>query len=107
MIIRIVKVTLLPGKRNDFLRLFSSVCPDIRAFPGCNGVEVLSDTTHPDLAFTISRWDSEDHLEAYRQSQLFTDTWRQARQLFAARADAWSLDPVNPGPTSPTGQLFA
>ena len=98
MIVRIVKVTLLPGRRSDFISLFHSVSASICNMPGCQGVEVFNDNLHPDIAFTLSSWNSPNDLENYRMSELFATTWSTAKQLFASRAEAWSLEPVNNQP---------
>lgn len=63
----------------------------IRAFPGCRHMELLQDATVPNVLFTLSLWDSEGALEAYRQSALFQDTWAKTKVLFAARPEAWSM----------------
>ena len=41
--------------------------------------------------FTYSHWDGEDHLDAYRNSELFRTVWRSTRKLFRAAPSAWSL----------------
>jgi autoinducer 2-degrading protein len=95
MIIRIVKLTLLPSKRDEFITLFAEVSDTIREFPGCHDVELLYDITDNNILFTWSRWQSASDLEKYRQSVLFNGTWSKAKQLFAAKAEAWSLDEIN------------
>lgn len=91
MIVRIVKVTLTPGKRLDFINLFRQVRTKISDSKGCMHVEVLTDSDNPDVAFTISHWATSNDLERYRQSELFASTWPNAKKLFAAPAEAWSL----------------
>lgn len=63
----------------------------IRAFPGCRHMELLRDLNKPNVLFTLSFWDDEVALEAYRQSELFQTTWTKTKILFAAKAEAWSV----------------
>ena len=62
----------------------------IRAFPGCRHMELLQDLNKPNVLFTLSFWDDEAALEAYRQSELFQTTWAKTKILFAEKAEAWS-----------------
>ncbi|WP_370576737.1 hypothetical protein [Pedobacter sp. N36a] len=39
----------------------------------------------------MSLWEDEDHLEDYRRSILFRETWTSIRPHFAAKPEAWSL----------------
>ncbi|MFI5453247.1 putative quinol monooxygenase [Pedobacter sp. UC225_61] len=61
------------------------------SFEGCNGVQLLQHQTQPELFFTISNWQSVEHLESYRNSELFTTTWAKVKPNFASKAEAWSL----------------
>lgn len=95
MIIRIVKITLQPNRRKDFISLFDLVSQDILGFNGCLHVEIMLDSENENVAFTYSHWKSADDLEKYRQSALFAGTWSKAKMLFAQKAEAWSLVSVN------------
>lgn len=83
-----------PENCEDFKVLFYSVQPMIAAFPGCMHVELLRDKTNPDFFFTLSHWNSEKDLEAYRVSELFKDTWTKTKALFAHKPEAWSTEKV-------------
>jgi heme-degrading monooxygenase HmoA len=41
---------------------------------------------------TYSIWENTDALENYRKSDLFKEVWSQTKMLFAAPAQAWSLE---------------
>ncbi|HEY1007154.1 MAG TPA: antibiotic biosynthesis monooxygenase family protein, partial [Sphingobacteriaceae bacterium] len=73
--------------------LFARTRPGILAFEGCRQVELFTDTADPNIYFTVSHWDSEDHLNLYRSSAFFRETWSRVRPMFSARAEAWSLIP--------------
>ncbi|PCJ83526.1 MAG: antibiotic biosynthesis monooxygenase [Flavobacteriales bacterium] len=92
MIIRIVKMTFLPERVDDFLEVFGNFKEKIRAFEGCSKVELLQDVRQPHVFFTYSWWDSETHLNNYRHSELFQSTWAKTKQLFSDKAEAWSLE---------------
>ncbi|MGL4599608.1 MAG: putative quinol monooxygenase [Bacteroidia bacterium] len=92
MITRLVKLTFLPEKSADFLILFESIKTKIASFEGCSRLELQQSKTEPYVFFTISRWESEAALEAYRQSELFQTTWVQTKALFGVRAEAWTVE---------------
>jgi len=95
MIVRIVKISLLPGKRTAFMSLFGQVSPAIRNFKGCLDVKLLKDIGDDGIAFTYSLWQSEKDLEDYRRSELFNGVWSKAKLLFDKKAEAWSLEEIN------------
>lgn len=90
--IRIVKMTFKDEEIENFLNLFNSVKEQIRAFDGCNKLELLQDINTPTIIMTYSHWESETHLEKYRQSELFITTWRNTKVLFKEKAQAWSVE---------------
>ena len=91
MIIRIVKMTFETDKLPAFLCLFQERKELIRHFDGCTHLELWQDAHEPNVYFTYSIWVSEAHLDHYRFSDLFKDTWIQTRACFAAKPQAWSL----------------
>ncbi len=92
MIVRIVKLTFLPGKTEEFLGLYRATHEKIKASKGCSHLELLYDIHNPDVLFTYSLWDSEDDLLNYRSSEFFNYTWSRAKPLFAGEAEAWTLE---------------
>ena len=91
MIKRIVKLTFLEDKTDDFFTIFESSKSLIRKFPGCRHVELLRAKHKPTLFFTFSIWDSEEALENYRHSELFKNTWRKTKALFSDKPAAWTV----------------
>ena len=77
--------------KDEFKILFKTVQPKIKACAGCHGVQLLQDQANPDIFFTISQWTDEEHLNTYRRSELFTETWAIVKPNFQAKAEAWSL----------------
>ena len=92
MIIRVVKMNFLPEHVPAFLSLFEDRKELIRHFEGCNHLELWQDAQESNVFFTYSRWDSEAHLNKYRFSELFKNTWTQTKALFLEKAAAWSVE---------------
>ena len=87
-VIRIVRMTFHPERVSEFLLLFDERSAKIRSFEGCEGLDLVQDTRFDNVLTTISVWASEDALSAYRDSDLFGDTWRITKGLFADRPEA-------------------
>ncbi|MFD3003600.1 putative quinol monooxygenase [Pontibacter toksunensis] len=94
MIVRIVRMTFKPENTEAFLDIFRSSKEKIRAFEGCNHVELLQDVKNPNVYSTYSLWVSEEHLNKYRDSHLFGQVWPATKALFAEKPQAWSHVPV-------------
>jgi len=92
MIVRIVQMTFKPELVNSFLSLFEERKELIRSFEGCSHLELWEDAHEKNVFFTYSIWDSEQHLDHYRFSELFKDTWSKTRVLFDKKAQAWSVN---------------
>lgn len=90
MITRIVQLTFQEHLVADFLKIFDESGPRIRASEGCSGLDRVRDIYHPNVFFTISKWDNEAALESYRNSDLFKNTWAKTKPLFSVSAHAWS-----------------
>jgi len=90
MLVRIVHMPFAPDAVDAFLERFDSAAPRIRAFPGCQHLELWR-RADPDTVFTThSRWTSADALATYRESDLFRNTWAAVKPLFSARPEAHS-----------------
>ncbi len=91
MINRIVRMSFDPNKVNDFLELFSKVKNKIANVEGCEGLSLMRDLKQVNVLFTYSYWREEANLEAYRESELFQETWAATKILFNDAPKAWSL----------------
>lgn len=94
MIKRIVKMSFAPEKVEDFLTVYRANWNLIRGFKGCNHVELLRDENTPNIFFTYSLWESETHLNTYRDSELFNSVWSRVKPLFNDKPQAWSVNEV-------------
>lgn len=68
-------MTFAPEHVPTFLDVFESSKEQIREFEGCNHLELLNDINQSNIYFTYSHWDSQEYLNAYRDSELFGDVW--------------------------------
>ena len=91
---RIVKMTFRTDAIDEFLEHFQSIKEKIRNFPGCNGLKLIRSVDKDNILFTYSKWNTPEDLENYRNSELFKETWSYVKQLFEARAEAWSTEIV-------------
>ncbi len=94
MIKRIVKMSFAPEKVNDFLAVYKANWNLIRGFEGCNHVELLQGENEPNIFFTYSLWESETHLNTYRDSELFNSVWSRTKVLFNDKPQAWTVKEV-------------
>ena len=76
----------------EFLEIFNRNKEAIRNFQGCSHLELLKDHEDPFTYTTLSHWDSQTNLDAYRKSQLFEQVWGQVKSLFSERSQAFSLE---------------
>lgn len=90
MILRIVRMTFREEEVAAFLAHFEEIKSQIRHFPGCRGLKLLSDAHDPRVFATHSFWDSEDDLNAYRDSELFGKVWPVTKARFAEKVQAYS-----------------
>ena len=92
MIKRIVKMTFRPETIPVFLNDFEKIKNKIRNREGCHHLELLRGVNGSNVLFTYSYWESEEALNAYRQSDLFKRVWKNTKEKFAERAEAWSVE---------------
>ncbi len=95
MLIRIVRMTFQEDKLDEFMTIFNESKAKIRAFPGCQHLELLRDINRPSVRMTYSLWESEEALEQYRVSELFVTTWAATKVLFADKPVAFSAEKLD------------
>jgi heme-degrading monooxygenase HmoA len=94
MLIRIVRMTFQEDRIEDFLEIFNRSKHLIRGFEGCQHLELLRDKNAQNVMLTYSYWLSEERLNAYRDSELFKNTWAATKVLFADKPVAFSSERV-------------
>lgn len=90
-ITRVVRLSFEPNKITEFVELFNQSKPVISNFDGCLDVSLYQDHDYPNVMYTLSKWQSIESLEAYRQSDFFKITWRKTKMLFNDSPKAFSL----------------
>lgn len=91
MIIRIVKMSFEPAEIDNFMQLFEENKQKIGSFEGCSFLELYRDIKAENIFFTYSHWETEDALNNYRHSELFTGVWSRTKILFNEKPEAWSV----------------
>ena len=95
MIVRLVHLSLRADQVDAFLQLFERSKHKINAFPGCLHLELIQELDQPHKLSTLSRWESVDALDEYRNSAFFNETLALTKAMFAERAVAQSYDVVS------------
>lgn len=91
MIIRLVKMQFAQEQKSNFVNLFNERKSKIESQDGCHSVRLFNDIKDKNIFFTYSIWDSEDHLNNYRHSDFFRETWSITKPMFDSKAQAWSV----------------
>ncbi len=94
MFVRIVKMSFDKNKIDEFLNNFHQVKEKIRAFEGCQFLELYQDKENANIFFTYSYWNTEQDLNNYRKSDLFINVWSKTKTLFNAKPEAWSVNKI-------------
>ena len=92
MFVRIVKMSFHTKYIPDFLAMFDEKKQSIKDREGCEFLELYQDQNNPEIFFTYSHWRHVDDLEAYRNSDLFKNVWKQTKAMFNDKPYAWSVD---------------
>lgn len=92
MFVRIVKMSFAEENIPAFLENFELIKEKIRNTTGNRFLELYQDKNNKCIFFTYSYWETEDDLENYRKSELFTEVWDFTKKLFNDKPEAWSVD---------------
>jgi len=70
----VVPMNAAPGKREDLIRKFQELGPEVRQEPGCEHYELYQSVEHEDQMFLLELWEDEAalaiHSEANRKRGL-------------------------------------
>jgi heme oxygenase (mycobilin-producing) len=92
MLIRIVRMHFTEAGVGEFLEIFRNNMETIRAFEGCEHLELMKDVDDPLTYTTLSYWKDSISLENYRKSDLFGGVWGSVKTLFSQRSQAFTLE---------------
>ncbi len=93
MITRIVKLNFKEEKVADFLTFFETIKQKVNQFDGCYGMQLMQAINDPCTIFTYSKWESEEALNKYRDSETFGHVWPSIKPWFNQKAEAWTVKP--------------
>ncbi len=88
-------MTFQPNEVEQFIQVFNDSKAKIRAFPGCLSLQLIRNIETPNVLCTSSIWDNASSLENYRNSELFAETWKKTKILFAEKAKAQSYELID------------
>jgi quinol monooxygenase YgiN len=80
-----------PDSKATFIDIFYKKQPFIEGFEGCHSVDLMEDEADDMVLYTFSKWDENESLQKYRNSEMFIKTWKQVKPLFASKAQTFSL----------------
>lgn len=92
MITRIVRMKVAPENVTTFQNYFKESFTKIRNFSGCCELSLHTDINDKGVVITFSRWESEAHLNDYRDSDVFKSTWEKVKPLFITKPEAFSME---------------
>ena len=95
MITRIVKLKFQEEYISEFKEFSKEIENVIRAQEGCLSLEILQDISDKSTFFTYSKWNSEDDLNKYRNSDFFKNIWPKTKQWFSGKPNAWSVNSID------------
>jgi quinol monooxygenase YgiN len=81
-----------PENVTTFQNYFKESFTKIRNFSGCCDLSLHADINDKGVVITFSRWESEAHLNDYRDSDVFKSTWEKVTPLFIAKPEAFSME---------------
>ena len=94
MLVRIVKMTFSADRTDEFQARFHKIKQKIIEFEGCELLELYQDKNDSSIFFTYSYWQSEAHLDRYRNSDFFAEVWSNTKKMFTKKPEAWSVDKI-------------
>ena len=92
MLLRIVKMEFDLAHVQAFDDLFAQSQARIKETPGCHGVRLIKGLGDQPIRTTLSWWEHDADLQAYRKSSLFGEVWPRTKAMFSAPPVAWSSD---------------
>ncbi len=92
MITRLVKLSFKAEHCKEFEEYFTEICDQIESREGCLGVRLFSEAHDSGVFFTLSQWEHDDYLQAYRQSDLFGEVWPKVKKWMKAKPEAWTVN---------------
>ena len=77
-----------------FVQHFNELREQVRNQPGCHSLQLLQDEQDPRIFFTYSTWAQQSDLDTYRKSDFFASVWKETKQMFEGKPEAWSVQEI-------------
>jgi heme oxygenase (mycobilin-producing) len=74
----LARLSAKPGQGDALRAVLAEHLSDTRAFPGCSGLQVVSDLDDPDCVTLLEEWDTRETHQAYRAWRAEQDVLRTA-----------------------------
>lgn len=87
----IVKITILPGRRDDLIELLQQ---SSRAMPGCSSYVIAKDVSNPDVLWITEVWESQAAHDASLTLRAVQDAIPHIRPLIAQLEKFAVTEPV-------------
>ncbi len=92
MITRLVKLSFKEAHCTEFENYFTQICEQIKSQEGCLDVKLFSENHDTGVFFTLSKWEHDDFLQAYRKSELFGEVWPKVKKWMKDKPEAWTIN---------------
>ena len=92
MIRRLVTMKFSESGAKTFLEIFEENKNTILNSQGCRSIKLLTNKNTVFEFTTDSVWESEEALNAYRNSELFISVWKKVKPLFIEPAQAETIN---------------
>jgi quinol monooxygenase YgiN len=76
--------TILPERREDFLREVKKIIPMVRKEAGCTRYDLVADTANPATFHFIEEWESQRHLDDHLARPHMKDYFAKTSACHAA-----------------------
>lgn len=64
-VVLLFEATTKPDSIDEFIRFADEILADTRSFVGCESIEMLQSTDHPEQFVMVERWTSRAHHDTY------------------------------------------
>ena len=89
------RLSIKPERLDEWMTYFESLLPDLRAYDGCQGLEVYQNQDEPSNLIVVHRWDSKEHYRKYVDWREGTDVPEVVYTFMAEDATTAFCDKLN------------
>ncbi|HUH79147.1 MAG TPA: putative quinol monooxygenase [Methanoregula sp.] len=78
------RVSLVPGRRGEFLKEVRKILPVVRGEAGCTRYELAEDAFSPAVMHFLEEWESQAHLDRHLSQPHMQDFFAKTKPFHAA-----------------------